>query len=90
MRQVVVTLASMPQVPQKDFSIAVSVKSVWKIAGQIGLVIVIPILIFLSIGRYFDNRFGTSPRFLFIGLSVAFVVSMATLVVIVRKLNVQA
>lgn len=69
--------------PQENFSI-------WKVAGQIGLVIVIPILVFLGIGSFLDEQFNSSPRYLVIGLAVSFIVSIATLAIVVKRLNAQA
>jgi len=52
-----------------------SVLNVWALAGEVGLLIVIPLLIFLWIGIRLDRAAGTEPLFIISGIILAFVIS---------------
>lgn len=45
------------------------------LAWDLGLMIALPIVIFGSIGKYVDGRFGTRPGFTLLGIGLAMVAS---------------
>lgn len=53
-------------------------------ALQVGTSIVLPLLVFLGVGRWLDLQRGTSPLFLLVGLVLSFVITFAVLMRIVR------
>lgn len=54
-------------------------------AWELGYSIVIPLVVMLLGGIYFDKRFETSPRFTLIGVGLSFIVTCILLVTRVRK-----
>ncbi|MFA6296050.1 MAG: AtpZ/AtpI family protein [Patescibacteria group bacterium] len=46
-----------------------------RLSLQFGYTIIIPLIIFLLIGIFLDNRFKTSPLFIFIGVILSIVIS---------------
>ena len=65
-----------PEKPSKE------VWSAFRMAGQLGYAIAIPIVILAFAGRLLDRQFGSSPLFLLAGVVLAIVVSS---VWVVRK-----
>lgn len=57
---------------------------VWAIAGEIGLIIALPLLLLLFIGIRLDRWAGTMPLFIIIGLLASLAVSAG---VIARKIS---
>ena len=66
---------------------AFSAADLIKQALRLGVAIVVPLVILLLAGRTLDIRFDTTPLFLIVGLVLSFVVSIVTLVKIVRRSN---
>jgi F0F1-type ATP synthase assembly protein I len=66
----------------------VPVIRVWALAGELGLLIVIPLLILLLIGIRLDRSFGTTPLFIIAGLILSFVVSAIAIARKVKKVQV--
>ncbi|MDP2587233.1 MAG: AtpZ/AtpI family protein [bacterium] len=56
-------------------------------ALQLGVAIVVPLLVLLGAGHWLDVRYNTTPLFLVGGLVVSFILSIITLVQIVRRAN---
>ncbi|MFA5872010.1 MAG: AtpZ/AtpI family protein [Parcubacteria group bacterium] len=45
------------------------------LAWELGYIIAVPLVILALIGRYLDNKLGTSPWFLLVGILIAVFVS---------------
>lgn len=71
-----------PKQPQRRVDSSWSALS---FAWELGYSIVIPLVVLLAGGVFFDHRFGTSPRFTFIGVGVSFVTTIVMLIVKVRS-----
>lgn len=56
------------------------------VAGQIGYIIAIPAVVFAFGGAYLDKYAGTSPLFVVLGLSLAFLVSAFGVGRVIRRL----
>ena len=64
--------------------------STWRalaIAGELGYTIAIPIVLFAIGGRMLDQRFGTTPLMLLIGILLAVVLSGLGITRKIRKIN---
>jgi hypothetical protein len=63
-------------------------------AAFTGMATVGPLLFFAGVGYWLDGRYDASPRYMFIGIAVAFVLTMTTLiwrsVVAVRSFSAEA
>ncbi len=57
------------------------------LAGQLGLMIALPITVFALLGRLADKQLGTSPLFLLLGTAVAAVLSTAWILRRTRSLR---
>lgn len=63
---------------------------VWALAGEVGLLIVIPLLIFLFIGIRLDRAAGTEPLFIIVSLILSFIVSTVAIWRKIKKIqNIQ-
>ncbi len=60
-------------------------QNVIKQALQLGGSIALPLVLLLAIGRFLDVKFGTSPRYLFIGLGLSLISTAYVLVRLVRS-----
>ncbi|OGY36631.1 MAG: hypothetical protein A3I08_01225 [Candidatus Andersenbacteria bacterium RIFCSPLOWO2_02_FULL_46_11] len=60
---------------------------VWSLAGELALVIVIPLLVLILIGIRLDRWAGTTPLFIIIGLLVSFSVSIIAIARKIKRLN---
>lgn len=69
---------------KKEESQPMPMVKVWALAGELGLLIVIPLLILLFIGIWLDRLAGTKPLFIIVGLALSFITST---VVIARKIQ---
>lgn len=60
-------------------------------AGQIGTSVLVPLLVGIGIGRYVDTQQQSHPRWVLIGLTIGFFLSLYTLIStvkdILKKLN---
>lgn len=62
----------------------------WRLAGlasQIGYIIAIPAVLFAFGGAYLDKNLGTSPLFVILGLSFAFLVSAFGVAKVIREIT---
>lgn len=57
---------------------------VWALAGEIGLLVVVPLIVLLLIGIRIDRLADTTPLFIVIGLILAFTTSI---IAIARKIK---
>lgn len=57
---------------------------IWALAGEVGLLIVIPLLVLLLLGIRVDRAADTTPLFIIIGLLVAFTIST---IAVARKIR---
>lgn len=55
-------------------------------AGQIGVSIIIPLLVGIFAGRYFDQQYQTHPKWLLIGLGAGLLLSVLSLITMVREI----
>lgn len=60
---------------------------VWALAGELGLLIVIPLLILLLIGIRIDRWAGTTPLFIIAGLVLSFLVSSVAIFKKVQRIQ---
>lgn len=58
--------------PKKEKS---GVMAALGLAGQLGYIIALPIVILALGGRFLDQRYGTSPLFLIVGMALAVAVT---------------
>ena len=58
--------------PQKK---VISFLTVWALAGELGFMIAIPVVVFVLLGIKVDTYFGTTPLFILVGMVVAALVS---------------
>ena len=61
--------------------------NVWSLAGELGLIIVIPLLFFLFIGVKIDLVLETKPMFILLGVVVAAVSSSVLIYRKIKKIN---
>ena len=47
-----------------------------KIIGDFGATIAVPVVIFVLIGQYLDEKYGRSPLFIILGFALAAVISV--------------
>lgn len=64
-----------------------NVLNVWSLVGEVGLIIVIPLIILLFIGLKIDSLLGTKPLFTFVSLPVAAIISVIVIRRKIRQLN---
>jgi F0F1-type ATP synthase assembly protein I len=60
------------EAPQKHSAMA--------LALRLGTSIVVPLVVLLLIGRFLDQKMGSSPLYLLIGLGLAFFITMGYLI----------
>lgn len=60
---------------------------VWSLAGELALLIVIPLLILILIGIRLDRWADTTPLFIIISLLVSFAVSIIAIARKIKRLN---
>ncbi len=56
---------------KKDNSLKKNVIFSFSLIGQVGFATALPLVIFGLLGRYFDNKFETSPYLFLLGLLIA-------------------
>lgn len=70
--------------PKKD---SPSLMNVWGLAGELGLIIATPVVVFVLFGIWLDKRLGTMPLFIIIGIILAMVTSTIAIVKKIKNLN---
>lgn len=58
--------------------------AVWTLAGELGLLLSVPLIIAVPLGVTLDRSFGTTPLFIIIGLVLAFLTSSLA---VIRKIK---
>lgn len=66
-----------------------SLVSAYFLAGELGYIIAIPVVLFGVGGAYLDKYLGTSPLFLAIGFLVAMLVSVSGVWSIIKRLKAE-
>jgi len=61
--------------------------NVWGIAGEIGLIIAVPLVILVLIGVKLDKTLGTTPLFIIIGILLSMVTSTLTIARKIRQID---
>lgn len=56
---------------KKEDSLRNSVVFSFSLIGQIGFATALPLVIFSLLGKYFDNKLGTSPYLFLLGILIA-------------------
>lgn len=64
--------------------------NIWSLAGELGFIIVIPLIIFLFIGLKLDQILNTKPMFILGSLGIALVISCYMVARKIRHLNTLA
>jgi len=49
------------------------------LVGQVGYTVAIPLLVFIALGAFLDDRLSTGPLFLLLGLALGMLVSFYSL-----------
>lgn len=70
--------------PSKQVPPSKSIINVWAIAGEIGLIIALPLVFLILIGVKVDRLLNTTPLFIIVALIFSMVISTIT---IVRKVK---
>ena len=60
--------------------------NVWAIAGEVGFIIAIPLVVLVLLGIKADRYFGTTPLFIIIGMVLSGVVSSISITRKVKQL----
>jgi len=63
------------------------VLNVWAIAGEVGLIIALPLVILVLVGIKADKYFGTTPLFIILGMLLAFMLSTISIARKVKRIN---
>lgn len=58
--------------------------NVWGLAGELGLLIAIPVVVLVLAGVWLDKKLGTLPLFIIVGIVVSMIVST---VAVARKVK---
>ena len=69
---------------QKDNQVVINV---WGIAGEIGLIIAVPLVILLLIGIKLDKTLGTTPLFIVISMVLSLVASTLAIARKIRRID---
>lgn len=60
---------------------------VWVLAGELGLLIVIPLLVLLLVGIRLDKAVGTKPLFIIVSMILSFIISAIAIARKIRKVQ---
>ncbi len=61
--------------------------NLWSIAGEIGVKLALPLVVFMLTGIQLDRYFQTTPRFMFVGILLAFSSSAYLVYTIIKRVN---
>lgn len=61
--------------------------NVWSLAGELGLLIAIPVVVFVLLGVWLDKRLGTLPLFIILGIILSMLTSIVTIARKIKNLN---
>jgi F0F1-type ATP synthase assembly protein I len=64
------------------------VLNVWAIAGEVGFLIAIPLVVLVLLGIKLDKYFATTPLFIIVGMLLAFVISTISIARKVKQIKV--
>ena len=70
---------------KKDDSLKKSIIFSFSLIGQVGFATALPLVFFSLLGRYLDNKLGTTPYLLLAGLCLATIIVYFTLRKIVQQ-----
>jgi F0F1-type ATP synthase assembly protein I len=78
----------MPDIPpQKPASPQPPLINVWSLAGEIGFILALPLVILVVLGVKVDKHFGTTPLFIIVGMLLSMVISATAIIRKVRRLK---
>ncbi|MDP3997384.1 MAG: AtpZ/AtpI family protein [bacterium] len=61
--------------------------NVWSMAGEIGLLIAVPVVVLVLLGIKLDKLFSTTPLFIIIGIILAAIISIIGVTRKIKKIN---
>lgn len=61
--------------------------SVWAIASEIGVILAVPLVVFVFIGAKLDALWGTTPLCILIGMVIAGSVSVVAITRKIKRIN---
>lgn len=61
--------------------------NVWGLAGELGLIIAIPLVILVLVGIKIDKTLGTTPLFIIAGIVLSFIASSVSIARKIKKIS---
>jgi F0F1-type ATP synthase assembly protein I len=77
----------MPETPTKKPASDPPLINVWGLAGEIGFILALPLVILVMLGVKADTYFGTTPLFIIVGMLVSMIISAIAITRKVRRLK---